>query len=193
MGAAEALGGSVHDGIEHAIRVVIQFAVPDPQNRPTFPGEERVALLVPLGFGMLAAVKFNDEFRLPAREIGEVRSDRKLTRKLWPKAGNHAPQLAFVPRRAGAQCSCTLCGIERDTAAHGSSVRQARASRTDPSLPGRGVKSTCPASCGGCRGRGRRILPRAGADRAVARLPGRLPRRRRGPGGSGPCRACGWS
>jgi hypothetical protein len=37
-----------------------------------------------------------------------------------------------VPRGVGAEFACALCAIERDSAAHRPSVREARASRTHP-------------------------------------------------------------
>ncbi len=48
--------------------------------------------------------------------------------------------------------------------------------------------ATAPSSCDGYRGRGPRI-PRREAGRGGGRLPDRLRPRRRGSGGSGPCRA----
>ena len=72
MGAAEALGGSIHDRLKDALGVLVQFVVPDAKDRPAFLGEEGVAALVMPGFGMLTAVQLDDELRLPAGEVGEV-------------------------------------------------------------------------------------------------------------------------
>jgi hypothetical protein len=59
--------------------------------------------------------------------------------------------------------------------------------------PEQTARVTSPAFSCGCRGRAPRTLLPAGAVRAGGRLPGTPPLPRRDPGGSGPCRACGWS
>ena len=85
MGAAEALGGALHDRVEHAVRVLVQLVVPHPQNRPTLACKESIPPNVPLALGMLTAIQFNNQPRLPAREVGNIRSDWQLTGELRPQ------------------------------------------------------------------------------------------------------------
>ena len=139
MGAAEALGGSVHYRLEHALRILIEIVVPDAQDRPAFLREECVATLVPVGFGMLAAVQLNDELRPAAGEIGEVRADRQLTRELGSQARNHRPEFGLMPRCMRAQSAGASGLVERNASAHACGLQRRRASRTHPRpLPSRG-------------------------------------------------------
>jgi len=108
VGAAEALGGSLDDCPEDAVRILIQVIVPDAQDGPASLREERIASLIPLGFGMLCAVQLDDQLRLPAREIGKIRSNRELSRELRSKPRDHAPKLALMRRRAIAEFPCSL-------------------------------------------------------------------------------------
>ena len=66
----------------------------------------------------LAAVEFDNQPGLPAGEVGDVGSDRQLTREFWPQPGQHAPKLALMPGRIVAQRSCALRLIEWNTTAH---------------------------------------------------------------------------
>ena len=118
MGAAEALGGSLHDHLEHAVGIGVQLSVPNPQNRPSFAGEECIAPNVAIGFHMLAPIEFDDKFRLPAREVGKVRADRELAGQFWTQARDQMPEHEFMPGCVGAQGSRSLSsaaalGLER--------------------------------------------------------------------------------
>jgi len=134
VGAAEALGGSVQDCLKHSVRILIQLVVPHAQDRPPFPHEERIPPRIALRPGMLAAVELDDQLRLPAREVGKIRPDRKLTRKLRPKPGDHSPKHALMPRRSAAKFAGTLGLIEGNAHAHVPSLSASRASRTHPPM-----------------------------------------------------------
>ena len=86
MGAAEALGGSIHDRLKYPIRVLVQLAVPDAKNRPTLLFEEAVALLIMLRSSMLAAIHLDDQLCLSAGEVREVRPDWQFARELRAQA-----------------------------------------------------------------------------------------------------------
>ena len=43
MGAAEALGGSLKDGVEHTLGTGVQLGVPHPQNRPSLVRKKAIA------------------------------------------------------------------------------------------------------------------------------------------------------
>jgi hypothetical protein len=88
VGAAEALGGSLHDRFQHAFGVLIQFVVPDPEDGPSFLREERITLPIVIGVGVLAAIEFDDELRLPAGEVCVIGADWELAGKLWAQAGD---------------------------------------------------------------------------------------------------------
>ena len=96
MGAAEALGGSIHDRLKHTLGILIEIVVPDTQDRPALFLEEAVTPLISLRFRMLAAVKFDDQPRLPARKIGEVRTDRQLTRKPRADPREDSPKFSLM-------------------------------------------------------------------------------------------------
>ena len=93
MGAAEALGGAVHDRFEHAVGIFIELAVPDPEDRPTFLMEKRVASSVTRELSMLAAIELHDQLGLSAGEVCEVWADGELPRELRAQARDHAPEL----------------------------------------------------------------------------------------------------
>ena len=131
MGPAEALGGPIHDGFEHPLRIVLELVVPDAQHPPAFLLEESVALAVTQGVGMLATIEFDNQPRLPAGEVGEVGADRELTGELRPEAGNDPPQLALVLRGTIAKGACPLGLSNWNPAAHAPSIAR-RASRTHP-------------------------------------------------------------
>jgi hypothetical protein len=118
VGAAEALGGALRNRAEDALGILIEFDVPDAQDRPAFLREIRIAALIPLGFGMLAAVQFNHELCLAARKIGKVRTDRQLARELGAKARDHRPQLRLMAGCMRAKGSGALSLLERNAAAH---------------------------------------------------------------------------
>jgi len=75
-GAAEALGGSIHNRLKYTLGVFVQLVVPDTDDRPTFPAQELVTPPIMIRFGMLAAVELDDQLRLAAREVGEIGADR---------------------------------------------------------------------------------------------------------------------
>jgi len=53
VGAAETLGGLQKDRLDNTIRVLVDLAVPEPNNRPALGLEKRRASLVALGICML--------------------------------------------------------------------------------------------------------------------------------------------
>jgi hypothetical protein len=103
VGAAEALGGSIHDGLKDTLRIVIELIVPEPQDVPAMLPQENVAPLIALRVGVLTAVQFDDQLCLSASEIGIIRADRQLARELRAQAGQKAPKLPLVPRGIVAQ------------------------------------------------------------------------------------------
>ena len=82
MGAAEALGGSLKDGVEHTLGIGVQLGVPHPQNRPPFVRKKAIAPNIAIAIRVLAAVKFDHQSSLPAGEVDSVRSDRQLAGEL---------------------------------------------------------------------------------------------------------------
>lgn len=73
MGTAEALGGGFEDQHGDAIRIGGDIVIPDAQDPPTLRFEKRCAAIV-IGqlIKMLAAVEFDRELRLAAREIDNI-------------------------------------------------------------------------------------------------------------------------
>jgi hypothetical protein len=137
VGAAEALGGSMHDSLEDAIGIFVELIVPDAEDRPAFLRKERVAPLVVLRLCMLASVELDDQLGLSAGEVGEVWAYGKLPREFRAQARDHPPELSLVSCRAIAQLTCTLRVIERNAPAHvsiGAAVRRRKADGTGPQL-----------------------------------------------------------
>ena len=85
MGAAEALGGSGEDRLRRADRIFANIAVPHAKHRPAFGAQPFVAFGVMSRIRVLTAIDLNHELCLTAREVGNVRSDRKLAREFWTK------------------------------------------------------------------------------------------------------------
>jgi hypothetical protein len=85
VGAAEALGGALHDDIEHTVGVIIQLVVPNPQDRPSLARKKRIPPNIPVALRVLATIQLDNQSRLPASEVGDVRSDRQLPRELRPQ------------------------------------------------------------------------------------------------------------
>jgi hypothetical protein len=138
VGAAEALGGAGKDCLQDAVRIFVQFVIPDPKDRPAFASKELVASPVPLGLGMRAAAELHNQPSLPAGEVGEVRANRKLPSEFRAQAGDHGPKPALVPSRSVAEFARACGSVERNTAAHVCSIESVRASRTHPQpLPSR--------------------------------------------------------
>ena len=98
MGAAEALGGARKDRFGCSRRVGPHVAVPHSKDRPAFAAQPFVAHFVAFGFRMLPAVDLDYEPRRATGEIGDVRADRQLPRKLGPVAREEVPDLAFLGR-----------------------------------------------------------------------------------------------
>ena len=119
MGAAEGLGGSIHNRLKYSFRVIIQLIVPDAQDCPTLLPEIRIAPLISFRLGMLTAIQLDDQLRLSAGKISKVGTDRKLAREFRPKAGEESPEFAFMLRRMVAQTAGALCLVERNAAALG--------------------------------------------------------------------------
>jgi hypothetical protein len=145
VGAAEALGGPLHDSVEHPVRIGVQLRVPHPQNRPTLVRQEGVAPNIALTIRMLATVQLEDELRLPTGEIRNVRPDRQLPRELRPQPRDQVPKRNLMPRRLVAQPPRALRIIQRNAPAHALSLTPGGASRTHPQpLPSReGNRSAC--------------------------------------------------
>jgi len=138
VGAAEALGGLLRDCPEYTLRIFVQLIVPNAQDRPGFLLKKCVPPPVAFRLSVLSSVQLDDQLRLPAREVGEIGSDRELARELWPQPRDHAPELALMPRCVGAEFACALGLIGGNAAVHASSLEPRRASRTHPQpLPSR--------------------------------------------------------
>ena len=138
MGAAEALGGPLHDRIEHTVGIIVQLSIPNPQNSPSLVRQEGVAPNIALAIHVLAAVQLNNEFGLPAGEIRNVRPDRELPRELRPQPRDHVPKRKLMASGLPAQASSALCLIKRNAPAHPLSLTPESASRTHPQpLPSR--------------------------------------------------------
>ena len=99
MGAVEALGGSLYDGIEHAVGVFVRLVVPDAKDRPALLLQMGVAPGIADRLRVLASVEFDDQLGLAASEVGDVRANGKLTSELGPKARDPLPEFAFVRGR----------------------------------------------------------------------------------------------
>ena len=91
MGAAETLGGSIHNRLKHALRIVIKLVVPDAKNNPSFAAKIIVPTPVRLGLGVVSAVQLDDQLYLPASEVGHIRTDRQLARKFRPQTRDYPP------------------------------------------------------------------------------------------------------
>ena len=118
MGAAEALGGSLHDRVEYTFRIRIQLRIPHPQNRPPLARQKSIAPSIALAVRMLAAVELHHESGLPAGEIDDIWSDRQLPRELWPEARDHLPKREFMARGVIAQRPRALRLVEWNARAH---------------------------------------------------------------------------
>ncbi len=132
MGAAEAVGGSTHDGLKDTLRIGFQLIVPDPDDRPTLRSKKLIAPLIALRLEMLTAVQFNDQLRLPACEVGVVGPHGQLSRKFGTQAREKSPKPSLMACRMVAQRTCAACPIEFDPGAHLSNLIAKRASRTHP-------------------------------------------------------------
>jgi hypothetical protein len=130
VGAAAALGGSIRDQSEHAVRAPVEFIVPDAQDRPAFAFQVIVSDAVRLRFRMLSAIELNDQLRLAACEIRSVRADRQLAGELGSEPGNQTPEFPLMPGGVVAEPPRAL-SIVVFNAPHSHDVAS-RASRTHP-------------------------------------------------------------
>ena len=64
MGAAEALGGLEENRARNAVRILDDFAVPEPNDRPVFGLEKVRADLIAWRVEVLASVQLDNEARL---------------------------------------------------------------------------------------------------------------------------------
>jgi hypothetical protein len=71
----------LRDGSQHALAVGKDFVVPKPENTPALPPQFAVAQVVVTGASMLAAIGFDDQARLNASKIDDVRRYRELASK----------------------------------------------------------------------------------------------------------------
>lgn len=118
MGAAEALGGSGKDRFRRADRIVANVAVPHAQHGPAFTTQEVITSPVAPRPGVLTTVDLDHQPCLPAGEIGDIWSDRELTRELGTKARKQPPHCPFLWRRIRAQGSGALREIRVNPASH---------------------------------------------------------------------------
>jgi len=138
VGAAEALGGSLKDGVEHTLRIGVQLGVPHPQNGPSLVHKKAIAANIAIAIRVLAAVKFDNQSSLPAGEVDSVRSDRQLAGELGAKPRDHVPQRKLMPGSVRAQRPGTLHLVKWNAPAHWRSLTRGSASRTHPQpLPSR--------------------------------------------------------
>jgi hypothetical protein len=132
VGAAEALGGLLQDRLGDAVRIVIHLAVPDADDRPAFPFEVFRAIRIVLIVDVLAAVDFDDQPRLPAGKIGDIRRDRELACEFGTEAGKQRPQCPFLrgcfPAQSPGLLGCALW----DAPFHGMGLAEPRFARTHP-------------------------------------------------------------
>ena len=82
MGAAEAFGGSIHDGREGPVRVGIEFVVPNAEDRPSFAFQKIVTRPITRRFRMMAPIQLNDQLSATTGEIRVIRADRQLACEL---------------------------------------------------------------------------------------------------------------
>jgi hypothetical protein len=64
VGAAEALGGSVHDDLKHTVGIFVQLPVPNPDYRPSFSAQELIPAEISRRIGMLAAIELDYQLSL---------------------------------------------------------------------------------------------------------------------------------
>jgi len=79
MGAIRAK--SLVDRCKHLVRVHQHVVVPEPQHSIAIFMQALRAFNVTLGVEVLTAIDFDDQLGFEAREIHDVRTDRKLTPK----------------------------------------------------------------------------------------------------------------
>jgi hypothetical protein len=60
VGAAEALGGALHDKVEHTLGICIQLRIPHAHNRPSLVRKKRIPPSIVLALRMLATVQLDD-------------------------------------------------------------------------------------------------------------------------------------
>jgi hypothetical protein len=70
-----------------------------------------------------------------------MRSDWQLPCEFRTQPRNHSPELSLLPRRAVAQSACTLGVVERNAAAHLTTVAQARFAHPPLTPPFQGGES----------------------------------------------------
>ena len=152
MGAAEALGGFRQNMQDGTVRIAEHVAIPQPNDPPPFAFQKRRSAGIRLNLrSMMAAVEFNTEPGLAARQINDERWHDKLPGECRPIARDAPP---YRQRRVVAQFTrssrqlpdrCGGAWRERRTA------RCARQPTPGPSLSGRGVRLAngrkCGASC----------------------------------------------
>jgi hypothetical protein len=91
------------------------IVVPEAENRIAASPHEFVAFAVVHAFGVLAAIDFDDEFLFSAAEVGEVRSDGKLTGEF---VSTQLAVLQFNPKQSFgliislSQASRSFCGAD---------------------------------------------------------------------------------
>ena len=103
--------GSLNDSLDHALKILTHLVVPEAQDLEAFGGQIARSLIVSRILRVLTTVKLNDQFRIEATEIRNVRSDRNLAPKLCLARlaiAEMEPELSFNIRRSLAQLPRTL-------------------------------------------------------------------------------------
>lgn len=78
--AAKASGDLVQDELRCPVGIVLDFVVPQPDDRPALTFKEGGSTRVIFaGVGMLAAIKLDRQFRLPASNVDDEGLDNQLT------------------------------------------------------------------------------------------------------------------
>lgn len=111
------------DLVDHTIELLQHLMIPEPQHAPSACFQIRRAPLVGGRISMLAAIELDDQPRLDAGEVGNVRRHRMLATKPRTQiaAAQCAPEQRFDIRRLCAQSPRIRQGTRRNVR-HGQSV-----------------------------------------------------------------------
>ena len=131
-----------HHGLQYAVTVPEDVAVPEPEDAPTLCAEPRIPAIMIAGAGMLAAIDLDNQLRLDTGEIDDVGRDRELAPEppaelVLPKL---APQHALSVSQVAPQLSRPVC--HWGAPAHIDPARMHYPHPNPPPLAGEGMASS---------------------------------------------------